>query len=102
MSIDRDTPKVTLTDPEVLAPSGGETCLVSIYGPNLGRRWSLDRDEMIVGRESDCDVMVPIDTVSRRHCKLHRRGGIVSVVDQRHRAQRRRAPSPGGVRAALR
>jgi diguanylate cyclase (GGDEF)-like protein len=81
MSIDRDTPKVTLTDPDVIAPSGGETCLVSIYGPNLGRRWSLDRDEMIVGRESDCDVMVPIDTISRRHCKLHRRGGAIFVVD---------------------
>ena len=81
MPIDRDTPKVTLTDPEVLEPSGDETCLVAIYGPNLGRRWSLDRDEMIVGRESECEVMVPIDTVSRRHCRLHRRGGAVFVAD---------------------
>jgi len=81
MPIDLDTPRVTLTDPEVIAPSGGETGLVSIYGPNLGRRWSLDRDEMIVGRESECDVMVPIDTVSRRHCRLRQRGGAVFLAD---------------------
>jgi len=81
MPIDRDTPKITLTDPEVLEPSGDETCLVAIYGPNLGRRWSLDRDEMIVGRENECDVMVPIDTVSRRHCRLRQRGGATFVAD---------------------
>jgi hypothetical protein len=61
---DRDTPRATLTDSDAIAPSGGESCLVSIYGPNLGRRWSLDRDEIVVGREGPCDVMVPIDTVS--------------------------------------
>ena len=51
MLIDRDTPEVTLTDSDAAPPSGGETCLVSIHGPNLGRRWSLDLDEMIVGRD---------------------------------------------------
>jgi diguanylate cyclase (GGDEF)-like protein len=81
MLTDRDTPKITQSDPDAAAPSGGQTCLVSIYGPNLGRRWSLDRDEMIVGRESECDVAVPIDTVSRRHCRLRLRGGAVFVTD---------------------
>ena len=78
---DRDTPKVTLADSDAMAPSGGETCLVSIYGPNLGRRWSLDRDEIVVGREGNCDVMVPIETVSRQHCRLRLRGGAVFLID---------------------
>jgi diguanylate cyclase (GGDEF)-like protein len=81
MANDRDTPRVTLTDSDAIAPSGGETCLVSIYGPNLGRRWSLDRDEIFVGREGDCDVLVPIDTVSRRHCRLRQEGGAAFVTD---------------------
>ena len=81
MPNDRDTPRVTLTDSDAIAPSGGETCLVSIYGPNLGRRWSLDRDEIVVGREGPCDVIVPIDTVSRRHCRLRQRGGAVFLTD---------------------
>ena len=78
---DRDTPKITLDDPDAALPSGGETCLVSIYGPDLGRRWSLDLDEMIIGRESSCAVSVPIDTVSRRHCRLCLRGGEVFLTD---------------------
>ena len=81
MPNDHDTPRVTLTDSDAIAPSGGETCLVSIYGPNLGRRWSLDRYEIVVGREGDCDVLVPIDTVSRRHCRLLQRGGAVFLTD---------------------
>ncbi len=81
MPNDRDTPKVTLTDSDAAAPSGGETCLVSIYGPNLGRRWSLDSDDVVVGRESACDIPVPIDTVSRRHCRLRQRGDAVFLAD---------------------
>ena len=78
---DPDTPRVTLTDSDAIAPSGGETCLVLIYGPNLGRRWSLDRDEIVVGREGPCDVVVPVDTVSRLHCRLRQREGVVFLSD---------------------
>ena len=78
---DRDTPRITLSDPDAAVPSGGETCLVAIYGPNLGRRWSLDLDEMILGRESSCAISIPIDTVSRRHCRLRQRGGAVFLTD---------------------
>ena len=82
MLIDRATPKIRPADPDAAQlPSGAETCLVSIYGPNLGRRWSLDLDEMIVGREDECDIAVPIDTVSRRHCLLRQRGGAVFIAD---------------------
>jgi diguanylate cyclase (GGDEF)-like protein len=81
MPNDRDTPRVTLTDSDAITPSGGEACLVSIYGPNLGRRWSLDRDEIVVGRDGDCDVLVPIDTVSRRHCRLRQSDGAVFLTD---------------------
>jgi diguanylate cyclase (GGDEF)-like protein len=81
MPNDRDTPCVTLTGSDAIAPTGGETCLVSIYGPDLGRRWSLDRDEIVIGREGGSDVTVPIDTVSRRHCQLRKRGGAVFVTD---------------------
>jgi len=78
---DRDTPKVTRADSDAVASSGGETCLVSIYGPNLGRRWSLDRDEIVIGREGNCDVPVPLETVSRRHCRLRQHGGEAFLTD---------------------
>jgi diguanylate cyclase (GGDEF)-like protein len=81
MATDRDTQRVTLADSDAIAPSVGETCLVSVYGPNLGRRWSLDREEIVIGREGNCDVPVPIETVSRRHCRLRRRGGEILLTD---------------------
>jgi len=82
MLADRDTPHVTLVDRGAAAPvAGGETCLVSIYGPNLGRRWSLDRDEVVIGREAGCDILVPIDTVSRRHCAVRRSAGGFVLAD---------------------
>lgn len=81
MPIDRDTPPITVTDVGSEPPAGGEACLVSIYGPELGRRWSLDRDELLIGRDAGCDVSLPIDTVSRRHCRVAVRGNVVVLAD---------------------
>jgi diguanylate cyclase (GGDEF)-like protein len=82
MSTDRDTPLVTLQDlsaTPVALP--GPACFVSIYGPNLGKRWSLDRSESIIGRDGGCEVPLPIDTVSRRHCRVAVRGNAVFLTD---------------------
>jgi diguanylate cyclase (GGDEF)-like protein len=78
---DRDTPIATLSDSQQSPPTGGAACLVSIYGPSLGRRWSLDRETTVVGRDRAADVSLPIDTVSRRHCKVVVRGSSVFVAD---------------------
>jgi len=86
MLTDRDTPQITLVDvtlTDVSAPpaAAGPACLVSIYGPHLGRRWSLDRDESVIGRDAGCEVALPIDTVSRRHCRLRVHGDAVYLTD---------------------
>jgi diguanylate cyclase (GGDEF)-like protein len=78
---DRDTPIATLSDTSQTPPAGGVACLVSIYGPNIGRRWSLDREVTIIGRDRAADVSLPIDTVSRRHCRVVVRGSSVFVSD---------------------
>jgi diguanylate cyclase (GGDEF)-like protein len=78
---DRDTPIATLNEANREPASGGVACLVSIYGPSLGRRWSLDREETIIGRDRACDVSLPIDTVSRRHCRVVVRGSSVFLTD---------------------
>jgi len=81
MATDRDTPVVTLSGTREPSAADGPACLVSIYGPNLGRRWSLDREETVVGRDAACDVSLPIDTVSRRHCTVRVRGQSVFLSD---------------------
>jgi two-component system cell cycle response regulator len=82
MLTDRDSPLVTLQDVSATPVAlPGPACFVSIYGPNLGKRWSLDRPETIIGRDGNCDVPLPIDTVSRRHCRVRASGNAVFLTD---------------------
>ena len=46
--------------------------LIHPQGPNLGRRYSLNRTEHTVGRLSDLDVPIEADSVSRRHARFMR------------------------------
>jgi diguanylate cyclase (GGDEF)-like protein len=53
-----------------------EACLVQIYGPMLGKRFVLDREETTIGRGEGCEIVLELDNVSRRHCSiLNRRDG---------------------------
>jgi two-component system cell cycle response regulator len=65
--------KVTrVTQIEGLAPKGAdEACLVEIYGPMLGRKFTLAALETTIGRGETCDIMLEnLDNVSRNHCSL--------------------------------
>lgn len=62
-------------------PEDGERCLVQIYGPELGKKYPLSEDELIVGRDMNCDIVVDLDNVSRRHCVFHSRGGRIYLAD---------------------
>jgi diguanylate cyclase (GGDEF)-like protein len=44
--------------------------LVVICGPDLGRRIPLEEAAYSIGRDAECDVVVPIDGISRKHCQL--------------------------------
>jgi len=44
--------------------------LVVICGPDLGRRIPLEAPTFTIGRDAECDVVVPIDGISRKHCQL--------------------------------
>ncbi len=49
-----------------------EACLVLIYptGADMGRRFPLSGDEVVIGRGSDCSLQLDRDSVSRRHVRL--------------------------------
>jgi two-component system cell cycle response regulator len=63
--------------------SSQAACLVLIYptGAQMGKRFTLDGDALLIGRGSDCDIVVDLDSVSRRHAKIERRGDNVLVAD---------------------
>ncbi|HWO24136.1 MAG TPA: diguanylate cyclase [Kofleriaceae bacterium] len=70
--------KTRVTKAQVVKPARelGEACLVLIYppGPDMGKRFPLQRSEVVLGRGGDCDVQVDRDSVSRRHARVYRSG----------------------------
>ena len=62
----------------------GDACLILLHppGPEIGRRFRLDKKFYTVGRGTESDLMVPRDAVSRLHAELSRdKRGNWNVVD---------------------
>jgi len=50
----------------------GVPMLVAYEGELAGQRWLLEEDSMLLGRGSDCDVVLPERQVSRHHARITR------------------------------
>ena len=61
--------------------SEGTALLISTRGAVSGSRYLLDEDEVNVGRDSHCDILLDDSTVSRSHAVFRRVNGVFSVVD---------------------
>ena len=61
--------------------SATESCLVQIYGPELGKRYVLDEDELTIGRDVKNQIVLDKDNVSRRHACIRLRAGKFYVED---------------------
>lgn len=48
--------------------------LDAMTGPAMGRRYSLDADQYILGRHPDCGIVLESGSVSRQHAKLVKNG----------------------------
>ena len=44
--------------------------LVSISGKNRGATWVLSGTELVLGRDTSCDIVLADPTTSRRHCRI--------------------------------
>ncbi|HNN95834.1 MAG TPA: FHA domain-containing protein, partial [Pseudomonadota bacterium] len=67
-------------------PVRGQPCLLLVYAGSLdstdvGARYDLVGDELIIGRSSDADIQVDRDSVSRRHARLARSEQGWTVAD---------------------
>ncbi|VAW35413.1 hypothetical protein MNBD_CHLOROFLEXI01-1955 [hydrothermal vent metagenome] len=52
--------------------------LVAREGQLVGQRWTIENDEFIIGRGSDCQIILPERQVSRHHVKiLHEDGRYI-------------------------
>jgi two-component system cell cycle response regulator len=57
-------------------------CVVQIYGPDLGKKITLEKPETTIGRDESCDISVPLENISRLHCSLLLKTGEVFLRDE--------------------
>jgi len=61
---------------------GGDVAmLVLVEGAERGRRWPLERERYVIGRESDSDIVVADRRISRQHAEIVWRDGRYFVRD---------------------
>jgi diguanylate cyclase (GGDEF)-like protein len=65
---------------ERIVPAG-ESCLVAIHGPQIGKKFILEDEEFTIGRDVKNNIVVDLDNVSRRHAKITTVQGRSFVVD---------------------
>jgi pSer/pThr/pTyr-binding forkhead associated (FHA) protein len=64
------------------AKEGRGMCLIEVVeGPNAGHTYRFDRDELIVGRLTYCDIVINQKNVSRQHARLLTTAGDYFIED---------------------
>lgn len=58
-----------------------EACLIIIRGTPQGHRFFLTQAEMIIGRDPNADISVSDSSISRKHAKVSKQGGKVTLTD---------------------
>ena len=59
-----------------------DSCLVVIYGDDLGKKYNLDElRTVMIGRSSKCDVRIDQESVSRNHCRITFDGSSGTISD---------------------
>ncbi|MCH7572899.1 MAG: FHA domain-containing protein [Planctomycetes bacterium] len=55
--------------------------LVMKTADGLDRPFQIDKPRTVIGRETRCDVRIPVSAVSKRHCEIRLHDGELSLTD---------------------
>ncbi len=55
--------------------------LVLLKKNGLQKNFSLPSSVTVIGRRSDCDLRIPLATISKRHCQLSLNKGVLTLRD---------------------
>jgi pSer/pThr/pTyr-binding forkhead associated (FHA) protein len=58
-----------------------QAILVMFRSTGERRSFSVTRDVTVIGRREDCDLIIPLGEVSRKHCRLVKDGDLLKVED---------------------
>ena len=60
----------------------GENPVLIIHeGERAGQRWPMQKDSVVIGRGTECDLVLPERQVSRQHIKIKLIGGHYVIED---------------------
>jgi len=79
-----DEGDITVVTESLVAQRDAEAtppCLVVFYGHDIGKRFTLDKSESIIGRSASAHVQVDQDSVSRNHARIETEGGRSTISD---------------------
>ncbi len=62
-------------------PAPTEAALVVIYGMDLGKKYNLDKESIIIGRSAKSEIQVDQESVSRSHAKIVAAGKHLVIKD---------------------
>lgn len=58
-----------------------QAVLVMFRNDGERRSFSISRDMMVIGRRQDCDLMIPLGEISRKHCRIIRDEDTLRLED---------------------
>ncbi|MBN2129807.1 MAG: FHA domain-containing protein [Sedimentisphaerales bacterium] len=58
-----------------------DASLVLFKSNGAHKSFDLPSSVTVIGRRHDCDLRIPLPTVSRRHCELTRNGDTLEIID---------------------
>ncbi len=61
---------------------GHQTSFEVYIREQLFWQYSFDKDEIRIGRVNDCDIILPVKSVSRLHALVERNGDSYSLTDK--------------------
>lgn len=63
-------------------PAGPRGCrLIVVAGPGIGTEWSFKQPEIFIGRDQDCQIIMPDIGASRRHATIALQGDHFFITD---------------------
>jgi len=83
--VEDESDKTIIMSSPVVTESDGTTtlhvALVVLHGGDIGKRYPLEKSEMVLGRSSKAEICVDAEGISRRHARLFLRAGHVYIED---------------------
>jgi len=58
-----------------------DASLVLLKSNGTHKSFDLPSSVTVIGRRHDCDLRIPLPTVSRRHCELTQNGDTLEIID---------------------